>query len=70
MKPLTRLTLIYIHTKSGSNTKLRTNVQLSLPPISPSPHIPLLGGVRGGFPSPYLPISLSNQSTIFEYNSV
>ncbi|NEO90547.1 MAG: hypothetical protein F6K56_09975 [Moorea sp. SIO3G5] len=43
----------------GTHTKLRSNIQLSLPPISPSPHIPLLGGVRGGFPSPYLPISLS-----------
>ncbi|NEO63239.1 MAG: hypothetical protein F6J98_23485 [Moorea sp. SIO4G2] len=46
-----------------SYTKLRSKVQLSLPPISLSPYLPIS-------PSPYLPISLSNQSTLFECNSV
>ncbi|NEO43655.1 MAG: hypothetical protein F6K55_05775 [Moorea sp. SIO4A3] len=35
-----------------TNTKLRSKVQLSLPPISPSPYLPIS-------PSPYLPISPS-----------
>ncbi|AOX00675.1 hypothetical protein BJP34_15570 [Moorena producens PAL-8-15-08-1] len=47
----------------GADTKLRSKVQLSLPPISLSPYLPIS-------PSPYLPISLSNQSTLFECNSV
>ncbi|NEO49322.1 MAG: hypothetical protein F6K55_36590 [Moorea sp. SIO4A3] len=37
---------------SITHTKLRTNVQLSLAPISPSLHLPISL-------SPYLPISLS-----------
>ncbi|NEO45932.1 MAG: hypothetical protein F6K55_18100 [Moorea sp. SIO4A3] len=35
-----------------TDTKLRSKVQLSLPPISPSPYLPISL-------SPYLPISLS-----------
>ncbi|NEP54197.1 MAG: hypothetical protein F6K65_37580 [Moorea sp. SIO3C2] len=54
------------HSALSTHSKLRSNVQLSLPPISPSPHLPISL-------SPYLPISPSaytKQSTIFECNSV
>nr|WP_198954253.1 hypothetical protein [Moorena bouillonii] len=48
------------HSALSTHTKLRLNVQLSLPPISPSPHLPISPSPH--LPNPYFQIGLFSTS--------
>ncbi|NEP29445.1 hypothetical protein [Moorena sp. SIO3I6] len=51
------------HSALSTHTKLRSNVQLSLPPISPSPHLPISL-------SPYPSNLLSLNATRYQHSAI